>query len=279
MGIISAMRFLLGLVLVVLALAAGGVFIVAGRMAGPAIEIGKPEKFVGAATPLDVGRRRARAQSSGRCDRLRAERQADAALHAGRRRTAPSVKQDGADKIRVTRDDRQAGKCRTSRTGPRADRRDRGAAGALRHPERRVDGDARRAGPARAAARVGDLDAPLHQPRRVRDGRLSRHAGRRRVGRPRRRHRVSGLPGVRRRRSKASASPTRRCASRSSRCCYDQDLKTPIRAVRARRGGQHARAPTSTTACSRSRSRRAASSSTTGSSTASSRPSSRARPR
>ena len=47
------MRFLLGLVLV-LALAAGGVFVYAGRMAGPAIQINKPEKFVGTSTPLEV---------------------------------------------------------------------------------------------------------------------------------------------------------------------------------------------------------------------------------
>jgi murein DD-endopeptidase MepM/ murein hydrolase activator NlpD len=47
------MRFLIGLILV-LALAAGGVFIAAGRMAGPSIEIRKPEKFVGASTPFEV---------------------------------------------------------------------------------------------------------------------------------------------------------------------------------------------------------------------------------
>ena len=47
------MRFLLGLI-VVLALAAGGVFIAAGRMAGPAIEISKPTKFVGTTSPLQV---------------------------------------------------------------------------------------------------------------------------------------------------------------------------------------------------------------------------------
>ena len=47
------MRFMLGLI-VVLALAAGGVFIGAGRMAGPAIEISKPTKFVGTTSPLQV---------------------------------------------------------------------------------------------------------------------------------------------------------------------------------------------------------------------------------
>jgi murein DD-endopeptidase MepM/ murein hydrolase activator NlpD len=47
------MRFILGLI-VVLALAAGGVFIAAGRIAGPAIEIAKPTKFVGTTSPLQV---------------------------------------------------------------------------------------------------------------------------------------------------------------------------------------------------------------------------------
>jgi murein DD-endopeptidase MepM/ murein hydrolase activator NlpD len=47
------MRFLLGLLLILL-LAAGGAFVVAGRMPGPPIEIIKPEKVVGVSTPLEV---------------------------------------------------------------------------------------------------------------------------------------------------------------------------------------------------------------------------------
>jgi murein DD-endopeptidase MepM/ murein hydrolase activator NlpD len=47
------MRYLMGLVLLLL-LAAGGAYLVAGRQGGPAIDISKPEKFVGASTPLDV---------------------------------------------------------------------------------------------------------------------------------------------------------------------------------------------------------------------------------
>ncbi len=46
------MKYLLGLILI-LALAAGGAYVAAGRMPGPAIEINKPEKFVGAATPVE----------------------------------------------------------------------------------------------------------------------------------------------------------------------------------------------------------------------------------
>jgi murein DD-endopeptidase MepM/ murein hydrolase activator NlpD len=47
------MRFLLGLVLILL-LALGGAYVAAGRMAGPPIQINKPEKVVGLSTPLEV---------------------------------------------------------------------------------------------------------------------------------------------------------------------------------------------------------------------------------
>ncbi len=46
------MKYLVALLLIV-ALAAGGAYFVAGRMDGPAIEITKPEKFVGTATPVE----------------------------------------------------------------------------------------------------------------------------------------------------------------------------------------------------------------------------------
>ena len=65
---------------------------------------------------------------------------------------------------------------------------------------------------------------------------------RRRVGRAGRRRRVSRLPGDRARRSRASRSPIRRCASRSSRCCYDQDLNTPMRVFARDEAGNTARA-------------------------------------
>jgi murein DD-endopeptidase MepM/ murein hydrolase activator NlpD len=47
------MKYLVGLVLLLL-LAAGGAWVVAGRMTPPSIAIEKPEKFVGAATPLQI---------------------------------------------------------------------------------------------------------------------------------------------------------------------------------------------------------------------------------
>ena len=46
-------RLLLTLILIA-AVAAGGAWFVAGRMEGPAIEISKPEKFVGTSTPVEV---------------------------------------------------------------------------------------------------------------------------------------------------------------------------------------------------------------------------------
>jgi hypothetical protein len=47
------MRFLLAFIAAVL-VAVGGVFVVAGRMSGPTIEIRQPAKFVGASSPLEV---------------------------------------------------------------------------------------------------------------------------------------------------------------------------------------------------------------------------------
>jgi murein DD-endopeptidase MepM/ murein hydrolase activator NlpD len=47
------MRFLFGLLLI-LALAAGGVFLYAGRLPGPGIHITKPEKVIGVTSPLEV---------------------------------------------------------------------------------------------------------------------------------------------------------------------------------------------------------------------------------
>src|SRR5262245_29240812 len=47
------MRYLFGLILL-LALAAGVAYVVAGRGGGPSIQITKPEKFVGVSTPVEV---------------------------------------------------------------------------------------------------------------------------------------------------------------------------------------------------------------------------------
>src|SRR3972149_8140872 len=47
------MRYLLA-VSVLLLLVAAGAYVVAGRQGGPSIDIGKPEKFVGMSTPLEL---------------------------------------------------------------------------------------------------------------------------------------------------------------------------------------------------------------------------------
>ncbi len=47
------MRYLLGLILIA-ALVAGGVFVYAGRLPGPSVEIVKPTKYVGQSTPIEV---------------------------------------------------------------------------------------------------------------------------------------------------------------------------------------------------------------------------------
>ena len=48
------MRRFLIILIVLLAFAGGGAWVVAGRMPGPGIQIAKPEKFVGASTPVEV---------------------------------------------------------------------------------------------------------------------------------------------------------------------------------------------------------------------------------
>ena len=185
------MRYLLGLVLVA-ALVAGGAYVVAGRTGGPSIEIGKPEKFVGAATPLDVtvGAPGAKLTS---LTVVFEQNGKQTPVYAMANPPGAELKQDGPDKVRLTREigkqavpEIQNGPARIIVTASRP--------GALRHPERGVHGDPRRAGAARAPEGVGRLDAPLRQPRRNRDGRLPRDAPRRHVRRPRRGPRVSRLP-------------------------------------------------------------------------------------
>jgi murein DD-endopeptidase MepM/ murein hydrolase activator NlpD len=94
------MRYLVGLILV-LALAAGGAFVVAGRMAGPSIDISKPDKFVGVTAPLEVG---VGAPGANLKD-LRIVLEQDGQQHVLFTLAEPkgaTVKQDGADKLLVT---------------------------------------------------------------------------------------------------------------------------------------------------------------------------------
>jgi murein DD-endopeptidase MepM/ murein hydrolase activator NlpD len=96
------MRYLLGLVLIAV-LAAGGAYVVAGRAGGPAIEIGRPEKFVGAATPLDV----TVAAPGARLTSLTVvfeQNGRQTPLYALDNPAGAELKQDGADKVRLTRE-------------------------------------------------------------------------------------------------------------------------------------------------------------------------------
>jgi murein DD-endopeptidase MepM/ murein hydrolase activator NlpD len=94
------MRFILGLI-VVLALAAGGVFIGAGRMAGPTIEIAKPTKFVGAASPLQVTVSAPGANLKTLAIALEQNGKQYPLFTLGEPKAA-TVKQDGADRLLVT---------------------------------------------------------------------------------------------------------------------------------------------------------------------------------
>jgi murein DD-endopeptidase MepM/ murein hydrolase activator NlpD len=95
------MRYLLAIVLV-LCLAAGGAFVVAGRGGGPAIEIGKPEKFIGQSTPLDVtvGAPGARLTSV----RIVLEQNGkQMPLYSTDNTGGAEARMDGPDKLRITR--------------------------------------------------------------------------------------------------------------------------------------------------------------------------------
>lgn len=94
------MRFLLGLVLILI-LAACGIFVAAGRMAGPSIAIAQPVKFVGAATPLEV----AVGAPGAKLEDLRIVLEQNGKQHTLftlADQKGSTVKQDGADKLLVT---------------------------------------------------------------------------------------------------------------------------------------------------------------------------------
>jgi murein DD-endopeptidase MepM/ murein hydrolase activator NlpD len=96
------MRFLLGLVLILL-LVAGGAYVVAGRMAGPPIEITRPEKVVGVSTPLEVA-----VQAPGaRLEQLQIVLEQNGKqfpLFSLADQKGAQLKQDGPDKLLVSRE-------------------------------------------------------------------------------------------------------------------------------------------------------------------------------
>jgi murein DD-endopeptidase MepM/ murein hydrolase activator NlpD len=94
------MRILLTVVLILL-VAVGGVFVIAGRMAGPAIEIRQPAKFVGASSPLEV----AVSAPGAKLDGLQILLEQDGKQHtlftlADQKGT--TLKQDGADRLLIS---------------------------------------------------------------------------------------------------------------------------------------------------------------------------------
>jgi murein DD-endopeptidase MepM/ murein hydrolase activator NlpD len=96
------MRYLLGLILI-LVLAAGGAYVVAGRAAGPSIDIGKPAKFVGTSTPLEVSFGAPEAKlSSARVVFEQGGKQTP--LYTLENAAGATVKMDGPDKLVVSRD-------------------------------------------------------------------------------------------------------------------------------------------------------------------------------
>ena len=98
---IGGMKFLLGLVLVV-ALAAGGAFLYAGRLPGPIIEIAKPTRYVGQATPLEVAVTAPDARLSS-VEVLFEQNGRQTKLFALDQPASGDTKQEGADKVRITK--------------------------------------------------------------------------------------------------------------------------------------------------------------------------------
>ena len=95
------MRYLLGF-LVALLLVAAGAYVVAGRLGGPSIEIARPDKFVGMSTPLEVtvGAPGGKLAS---LDIVLEQNGRQVPLYGLGQATA-EMKQDGPDKLHVTRD-------------------------------------------------------------------------------------------------------------------------------------------------------------------------------
>ena len=94
------MRFVFAFILAML-VAIGGVFVVAGRMAGPAIEITKPANFVGASSPIEVTVSAPGANLKDLQIVLEQEGKQNTLFTLADQKGA-TVKQDGADKLLVT---------------------------------------------------------------------------------------------------------------------------------------------------------------------------------
>jgi murein DD-endopeptidase MepM/ murein hydrolase activator NlpD len=96
------MRYLVALLMILLVLL-GGAFLVAGRMAGPGIQIERPERFVGHSTPMDVVVAAPGAELSAMTIEVEQGGTRVQVYSLGDPKGA-DVKQDGEDRVRVTRD-------------------------------------------------------------------------------------------------------------------------------------------------------------------------------
>jgi murein DD-endopeptidase MepM/ murein hydrolase activator NlpD len=96
------MRYLLGLVLIV-ALAAGGAFLYAGRLPGPTIEIVKPEKFIGQQSTVEVTITSPGAQWTGDFHVAFEQNGKQTPLASFAQPATAEIKQDGPGRVRITR--------------------------------------------------------------------------------------------------------------------------------------------------------------------------------
>ncbi len=96
------MRYLIGLVLAA-ALVAGGLFMYAGRLPGPAIEILKPVKYVGQTTTVEVTLTAPRAQYVGDFQIAFEQGGKQTPLASFGKPETAEIKPDGADRVRITR--------------------------------------------------------------------------------------------------------------------------------------------------------------------------------
>jgi len=95
------MKYLVGLILILL-LAAGGAYLVAGRMTPPAIAIEKPEKYVGTATPLEVKITAPHAPAMKPLRVVLEQNGKQTTLFSLEEPGKAQIKQEGADTVRIT---------------------------------------------------------------------------------------------------------------------------------------------------------------------------------
>ena len=202
---------------------AGAAWFLAGREAGPAIEVKSPAKFIGQAGSLELFVD----APGGRLTRLTATlTQGDQTIPVfaldGPPGDAAEVKQAVVRSAVGDPPARQEGAAGAGAREGHADR-DRRPAGALRLPRGGQHRHPRPRGAPRSAADCRRLAAPLPQPRRLGVRRAARHAARRRGRRPGRRPVVRRVPGQRGRPHRSGAARWR-----SSPCPTTRTPPSPV---------------------------------------------------